>query len=430
MPSEKVLVITYYWPPSGGAGVQRALKFVRYFPDFGIEPIVLTVDPEKASYPVTDPTLSKDIPPGVRVVKTSSFEPLNLLSAMMGKKHVPYGGFANANKESKTQRMLRWIRGNFFIPDARVGWVKYACREAVKIIREENIRYVMISTPPHSTQLVGLKLKEKFPSLKWVADMRDPWTDIYYYKDLLHTAPAARKDAAYEKKVLEVADAVLVVSDAIKKSFVAKSSGVNSEKVHVVPNGYDEEDFLGEIHPEKGIYTIAYVGTMAENYKPGVFFESLAGISKRFPDVKLRFRFVGNTPWTIKKLTEKYGIDTYCEWIGHVTHEDAVRHMQEADMLLLIIPDAKGAEGILTGKLFEYIGAGRPILGIGPGQGDAAAILRECDAGEMFERTEQEAIQQWIYTHAISETRPPAGGSGQNYTRKKLTERVSKIILQ
>lgn len=158
----RVLVITYYWPPSGGAGVQRALKFVRYFPEFGIDPVVLTVRSDKASYPVTDETLSKDIPATVKVVTTDSFEPLNILSSLMGKKNVPYGGFANANKESKTQKLLRWIRGNFFIPDARVGWVSYAYKEAVKLIEQENIRHVFISSPPHSSQLIGLRLKNVF----------------------------------------------------------------------------------------------------------------------------------------------------------------------------------------------------------------------------------------------------------------------------
>ncbi len=426
--SLRVLVITYYWPPSGGAGVQRALKFVRYFPEFGVEPIVLTVDPQKASYPVTDSTLTKDIPASTRVVTTNSFEPLNILSSLMGKKNVPYGGFANANKESKTQKILRWIRGNFFIPDARVGWVNYAYKEAVAIIERENIKHVFISSPPHSSQLIGIKLKKRFPGLKWIADMRDPWTDIYYYKDLLHTTSAARKDAALERKVLEEADTILVVSEAIKRQFCKKSEKIKSEKIHVVPNGYDEADFQTDITPETGFFTISYVGTMADTYRPEVFFEAFSRLVKKHPDKNLRFRFIGNIPWPVKKQAEEYGISSNCEWNGHVTHEEAIRQMQSANLLLLIIPDAPAAEGILTGKLFEYIGAGRPILGIGPRNGDAAKILRESGAGEMFEREDKAGLEAWMESILYGKITILNPIDVQKYSRRKLAKTVVDII--
>lgn len=426
--SLRVLVITYYWPPSGGAGVQRALKFVRYFPEFGINPVVLTVDPEKASYPVTDPTLAKDIPSTVEVVMTNSFEPLNILSSLMGKKNVPYGGFANANKESKTQKLLRWIRGNFFIPDARVGWVKYAYKEAVRLIEAEKINHVLISSPPHSSQLIGLKLKQRFPGIKWIADMRDPWTDIYYYKDLLHSSYSAGKDAGYEKEVLEKADAVIVVSEAIKRTFCGKSGKIIPDKIHVVPNGFDEEDFPVGVQPEEEQFTIAYVGTMADTYRPEVFFEVFSTLVKKHPDKKLKFRFVGNAPWTLQKITESYGIAQHCEWNGHVTHDEAIHQMQTANMLLLIIPDAPGAEGILTGKLFEYIGAGRPILGIGPSNGDAAKILRECGAGEMFEREDKAGLEEWMESVLYGKIKILNPQGLQKYSRKKLAQTVVDII--
>lgn len=427
MSRPKVLVITYYWPPSGGAGVQRALKFVRYFPENGIDPIVLTVHPDKASYPVTDTTLEKDIPSTVKVITTDSFEPLNILSSLMGKKNVPYGGFANANKESKTQKILRWLRGNFFIPDARVGWVRYACREAIRLIEQEKIDHVFISSPPHSSQLIGLQLKKRFPHIKWIADMRDPWTDIYYYKDLLHTAMAAGKDARFEREVLEKADKVIVVSDAIKRSFVAKSDKIKPEKIYVIPNGYDEADFPVGVEPEKDTFTIAYVGTMADTYRPEVFFRVMSRLIKTYPDKKIRFHFVGNAPWTLRKLAEDSGIDSHCRWSGHVTHQEAIRYMQTAHVLLLIIPDAPGAEGILTGKLFEYIGSGRPVLGIGPGDGDAAKILRECNAGEMFGRSEDDSIVHWL-TERFQFSDSSITEQRKKFTRRKLAQQASQII--
>lgn len=432
MSLQKVLVITYYWPPSGGAGVQRALKFVKYFREFGYEPIVLTVDPAKASYPVIDKTLMSEVAPDIRVITTDSFEPLNILSAIMGKKNVPYGGFANANKESKTQKILRWVRGNFFIPDARVGWVTKAVKAAAKLIESEGIKHLFVSSPPHSSQLIGLQLKQRYPQIRWIADMRDPWTDIYYYKDLLHTSIAAAKDARYERKVLEGADEIIVVSEAIKRTFTAKSSKVGPDKVHVIPNGYDENDFAGEVLSEEGMFIVSYVGTMADTYKPEVFFKSFAEVVKKHPQQKIRFRFIGNAPWTLKKLTEEYGIEGNCEWIGHVNHDEAISYMRTSNMLLLIIPDSKGAEGILTGKLFEYLGAERTILGIGPVNGDAAKIIHECSAGKMFERGEGEAMRNWLeqQTEKVLRKEKIYNGNGQvkNFRRRELTKSAAAVI--
>jgi glycosyltransferase involved in cell wall biosynthesis len=432
MSLQKVLVITYYWPPSGGAGVQRALKFVKYFREFGYEPVVLTVDPAKASYPVIDKTLMSEVSPDIRVITTDSFEPLNILSAIMGKKNVPYGGFANANKESKTQKILRWVRGNFFIPDARVGWVSHAVKAATKLIENEGINYVFVSSPPHSSQLIGLQLKQRYPQLRWIADMRDPWTDIYYYKDLLHTPTAAAKDAGYERKVLESADEIIVVSEAIKRTFTAKSAKINAGKVHVIPNGYDENDFAGEVKPEANAFVVSYVGTMADTYKPDVFFKAFAEVVKKHPQQKVRFRFIGNAPWTLKKLTEDYGIDSHCEWIGHVNHDEAIHYMRTSDMLLLIIPDSKGAEGILTGKLFEYLGAERTILGIGPVNGDAAKIIQECNAGKMFERGEGNTMRDWLdqQVEAVLRMETIYNGNGQvkKFRRRELTRSAAAVI--
>lgn len=432
MSLQKVLVITYYWPPSGGAGVQRALKFVKYFREFGYEPVVVTVDPAKASYPVIDQTLLSEVSQDTRVITTDSFEPLNILSAIMGKKNVPYGGFANANKESKIQKILRWVRGNFFIPDARVGWVSRAVKAAGKLIEADGIKYVFVSSPPHSSQLIGLQLKQRYPQIRWIADMRDPWTDIYYYKDLLHTSIAAAKDARYERNVLEGADEIIVVSEAIKRTFTAKSAKIGAGKVHVIPNGYDENDFAGEVKPEAGTFDVSYVGTMADTYKPDVFFKSFAEIVKKNTHQKIRFRFIGNAPWTLKKLTEEYGIESYCEWIGHVNHDEAIHYMRTSDMLLLIIPDSEGAEGILTGKLFEYLGAERTILGIGPVNGDAAKIIQECNAGKMFERREGDAMRDWLEQQAEAVLRNETiyNGNGQvkKFRRRELTRSAAAVI--
>ena len=217
-PSKKILIVSYYWPPSGGAGVQRIFKFAKYLSQSGYKPYVVTVDDKVASYPIRDQSLLADVPSSIIVFRTHSFEPLNLLTKVTGNK-APYGGFANKDKEKFSQKILRFIRGNFFIPDARKGWVKYGFEKSAELIRNEKIDTVIISSPPHSSQLIGLKLKRKFPELKWIADLRDPWTDIFYYKDMLHTRMASAKDAALEKEVVETADSLVVVSKPILNSY-------------------------------------------------------------------------------------------------------------------------------------------------------------------------------------------------------------------
>ena len=424
---KKVLIITYYWPPSGGAGVQRTLHFAKYLGDYNCIPYVLTVDPTYASYPVKDESLKALVPENLNISYTKSFEALNILSAIAGKDKVPYGGFTNQKKSSFFQDVLKWIRGNFFIPDARIGWVKYATKKAAELIREHQIDCILISSPPHSSQLIGLKLKKEFPHLKWIADLRDPWTDIYYYKELLHTNWAKKKDRSLEKKVLERADAALVVSSYIKYAFAEKSLKVNVDKIHVLPNGYDEGDFKSLDKKDSDKFYITYVGTMADSYKPSVFFEALAKVIQQNNIERLVFRFVGSVPVSIKEKLNDLGIAS--EFIGHVAHQEAVRFMLSTNLLLLVIPDAPGAEGILTGKLFEYLGAGKRIIGIGPSNGDAATILKECSAGVMIDRSDKKGLLSFLSDEIMNDRSSYINSNEvKKYTRRQLTNQLSTII--
>ncbi len=429
---KKVLIITYYWPPSGGAGVQRSLKFVKYLPEFGIEPIVITVDRNQATYPILDESLLKEVKENVRVIRTRSFEPLKILSALKGKDTIPHGGFANNNKETITQKTLRFIRGNFFLPDARLGWVRFAVKAASDIIEKEKVDTVFISSPPHSSQLIGLELKKKY-KIRWIADMRDPWTDIYYYHDLLHTKYAAKRDAVYERQVLENADEVISVSDPINKLFLAKSEKLLAKKFHVIPNGFDESDFQTEIQVSKEEFVITYVGTIADNYSPGIAFKVIRKFIDEHPGLKVVLQMVGSSSSIIRKLVDENGLSSNSVFIEHVDHQSAVNFMQSAAILLLFIPEIAGSEGILTGKLFEYIGSGRPILGLGPLSGSAAAILKSTNAGQMFDRNEPDQIlnfinanfENWKSGHIYNSNVT----SKQKYTRKSQTAELVKILL-
>ena len=424
---KKVLIITYYWPPSGGAGVQRTLHFAKYLGDYNCIPYVLTVDPNYASYPVKDESLKALVPENLHISYTKSFEALNILSAIAGKDKVPYGGFTNQKKSSFFQDVLKWIRGNFFIPDARIGWVKYATKKAAELIREHQIDCILISSPPHSSQLIGLNLKKEFPHLKWIADLRDPWTDIYYYKELLHTDWAKKIDRSLEKKVLERADAALVVSSYIKYAFAEKSLKVNVDKIHVLPNGYDEGDFEVSEKKNSDKFYITYVGTMADSYKPTVFFEALAKVIQQNNIEHLVFRFVGSVPVSIKEKLNELGINS--EFIGHVAHQEAVRYMLSSNLLLLVIPDAPGSEGILTGKLFEYLGAGKRIVGIGPSNGDAATILKECQAGRMCDRGDKTGLFNFLSDEILNDRSSQINSNEvKKYTRRQLANQLSTII--
>lgn len=424
---KKVLIISYYWPPSGGAGVQRIFKFAKYLPQFGYDPYIITVDDKQASYPIRDYSLLQDIPKGMKIFHTSSFEPLNILTKLTGNK-APYGGFANKSKEKFSQKVLRFIRGNFFIPDARKGWIKYAYARAAELIEKEKIQTILISSPPHSSQLVGLKLKRKFPDLKWVADLRDPWTDIFYYKDMLHTAMASAKDAAFEKRVVEIADELVVVSRPILENYLSKSGNIQSSKIHVIPNGFDEDDFP-EMEPVvNDQFTITYVGTIADIYNPVIFFECLKKAIANAAAKKIKLRFVGGRTDNIVNQISINGLGEITEFKPHVKHEEAIQYMRTSDALLLVIPDVPDSQGILTGKLFEYLAAEKPIICIGPPDGDAARIIDACKAGETFSRDEQERLTVYLTNLISGSVSKPAGVNVQNYSRKNLTRQLAAVM--
>jgi glycosyltransferase involved in cell wall biosynthesis len=392
---KKALIITYYWPPSGGSGVQRWLKFVKHLPASGIEPVVLTVDDRKASYPLLDKTLLEDVPEGVPVHRTSTSEIYSFYQKIGSKKEIPHSGFANEGNPGFFQKFTRFLRGNLFIPDPRIGWNKFALKEAEKIICEEKIDCIITSSPPHSTQLIGLELKKRF-GIPWIADLRDPWTDIYYYHNFYHLPFARRRDSAMERKVLETADTVLVVSEPIRKLFLAKSPRIRPDSVQIIPNGYDEEDFPSGIAMIPSAFTVTYTGTLSDDYNILSFLDAVKIMLERNPDVPFRLRFTGKLSARWMAAANESGLSRILEATDHLPHREAVKQLVESSVLLLVIPDIENNEGILTGKLFEYLASERPILCIGPETGDAAGIIRECEAGESFGYGNREGIISFL----------------------------------
>ncbi|MDA9313024.1 glycosyltransferase, partial [Vicingaceae bacterium] len=261
---KKLLLITYYWPPSGGAGVQRWLKLSKYLALQGTEVHILTVDPEKASYTTIDHSLLKDVHPKLHIHQTDSFEIINYYSKVVGKKNVPSAGFSNVNNESIVQKTVNSLRSNLFIPDPRKGWNKYAYKKAEEILTKYNIQTVITTSPPHSTQLIGLKLKERL-NTNWIADLRDPWTDIYYYHLLGHSKWSKSKDKNLEKNVIERSDKILTVSKGLSEIFSSKSDQKILDKIKLIPNGFDPDDFSQplDLSKQDNYFVIAYTGTMS-----------------------------------------------------------------------------------------------------------------------------------------------------------------------
>lgn len=430
---KKILFVTYYWPPSGGAGVQRALKFVKYLPEFGVQPYVLTVDEKKASYPFTDNTLANEIPSSVNVRRTDTSEPFGIYSRLTGKKSIPTG-FSNESNPGLIQKSSRFIRGNFFIPDARRGWIKFALNEAQKIIDTENIETVITTSPPHSAQLIGLELKKIYNDrLNWIADLRDPWTDIYYYNEFHHLNFAKLKDLRYESEVLNKADFVVTVSNELKELFKSKTSG--KKNIYVIPNGYDEEDFMlksQEIKSPDGTFIISYTGTLAESYNPKVFFHALKKVTEMFPGTVIKLRFVGNPSSSLIDYAASISLSRNLELIPAVSHDESVKYLLKSDSLLLVIPDVKNDKGILTGKLFEYLASRKPVICIGPPDGEAAFILNECKAGKTFARYMENELTQYI-SDLINSCIKGEDINIQNdfykkYSRRSQASELSKII--
>lgn len=430
----KLLLITYYWPPSGGAGVQRSLKFAKYLPEFGVQPVVLTVDENKGFYPFLDTSLLKDVAPDLRVVKTQSIELLRRFSTLFPKTEVPQSGFAGYNKITFKGKLMHFVRGNLLIPDARVSWVKPAYREAIRLLEEEQIDTYQISSPPHSSQLLGLKLKKRFPHKKWIADLRDPWTDVYFYKELLHTPLAKAIDARYERRVLQQADEIVVVSSGIKELLEAKVPGIAS-KIHVIPNGYDADDFNVVSRPPQNELLFTYAGTLADTYHPEVVFKVLKQVAEKMgsDNFPLRLLFVGKTTDTIKQLAHTYGAEAWVRYVEYVPHSEIVSYLKNTTGLLLVIPRTTAEKGILTGKLFEYLAAKKPIWAIGPPGGDVDEILRSTGAGQIFSRDQEQEMMAFL-EDKIREWKSnpnldlPDTDSVERFSRRSLTRELSELV--
>ncbi len=422
---KKILIITYYWPPSGGAGVQRWLKFSKYLPLFDRQPFILTVDPGFAEYPAYDHSLISEINPDVRVYTTRA---TNYFNIFPGKKTGNREKLRiSTNNKSLKNRVARFIRGNLFIPDPRKGWNRFALKKAVKLIEEEGINLIITSGPPHSSHLIGLSLKRKFSNIKWIADFRDPWTDIYYYNDFYASSLAKKKDKKYEYSVLDKADKILTVGYGMKELLELKLKS-ETDKIFVLPNGFDEEDFsISDDSKRFDTFTICYTGSISDRYPFESFLKAVSEITSSNSRQKFTLRFVGQLSEGAKNQIRNYKLLSISEFVEYSSHKETIGHIISSDMLLLLIPDHKYNDVIVTGKIFEYLRSGNTILGIGPVTGDAAKVLNETGAGKMFEPENTDGITDYL-RNKLGKASYKIDDLTYNYERKHLTSKLVKLL--
>ena len=381
-----MLIITYYWPPSGGSGVQRWMYFAKYLPEFKIHPIVITVDPEFASYKFSDFSFLEKVSE-VEVYKTRSSEPFKLYSKFIGKSKeeaIPQA-FTGESNPTVFQKIGRFLRGNFFIPDARIGWVNYAFKEAELIIAKEKIDVVITTGPPHSTHLIGLKLKKKY-NLKWIADFRDPWTELFYNKLFFRTSLANLIDRNLEAQVINSADNILTIGPSMADLLKSKIDfKVNpGKKVSYIYNGYDHEVFKKIKRTRKNPkFTICHLGILSDNQPIDGFIEALKNANGRF---EMKVQLIGKISTKILKEIKAGIPEIELELFDYMNHQDAMQAIQNADLLLNSLAEVPNGKYLISGKLIEYIATGNPILCLGTKDGDASKILEQFENSKVIDR--------------------------------------------
>ncbi|GAA3606722.1 glycosyltransferase family 4 protein [Flavivirga amylovorans] len=423
---KKVLIISYYWPPSGGPGVQRWLKFVKYLPEFHIDPIVYI--PEAPNYPLVDESLVSEIPNNVTVLKYPIKEPYKLagLFSKKSSKTISKGIIPDYKKQSFIEKVMLYIRGNFFIPDARIGWVKPSVVYLSKYILENNIDTIITTGPPHSLHLIGLQLKKDL-GVEWLADFRDPWTTIGYHKQLKLTKASKEKHKVLEKKVLNTASQIIVTSFTTKKEF----QEITSQPIEVITNGYDYETTTAFELDSK--FSIAHIGSLLSKRNPDVLWSVLSDLRKENDDFLKDFQlnFIGAVSVDVLESIRNNDLSDCVNEVGYVSHKEAIACQKKSQVLLLIEIDSEDTKCIIPGKLFEYMVSNRPIMAIGPNGSDVEKIIKETNTGVYFNYDDYESLKTTILEHykAFKNKSLQSHPIGlQKYSRKQLTQQLVALI--
>ncbi|MBE0639653.1 MAG: glycosyltransferase family 4 protein [Bacteroidales bacterium] len=394
---KKALIITYYWPPSGGAGVQRWLKFAKYLREFGWEPVIYT--PENPESPVIDPSLEKDIPEGMTILKTKIVEPYTAYKRFVGRKKsdpIKAGFLSEKKNPSLTEKISVWIRGNFFIPDARMFWIRPSIRFLTNYLKTNPVDVIISTGPPHSMHMIALGVK-KATNLPWLADFRDPWTNIDFYDDLMLSGWADRKHKKQELEVLKNADEFVTVSWNWAKDF----QKIYNRKIEVITNGFDPEDFPETWSNFDQKFSIVHIGAMNKDRNPHQLWVAISELLTELPVLRdrLEIKLIGSNDYSVLQSISRHGLEPWLTTIKDIPHAEVVKHTVAAQVLLLALNDTPNVSGIIPGKIFEYIASRRPILCIGPEDGDSARILNDTSAGQTVNFDDKVKIKRLLTTY-------------------------------
>ncbi len=422
----KALIIAYYWPPAGGPGVQRWLHFAKYLPEFQIVPTVLV--PQGADYPIVDESLVSQVPEKLTVVRQKIREPYRLARKIFGKKISNMSsGVLKRGSKSWSEKLALWIRGNWFIPDARVAWVEPASRKAVQLIRDRGIDVIITTGPPHSLHMIGLSVKKEL-DIRWIADFRDPWTSIGYHQQLYLGKRAKKKHEFLEQQVLNSADKIITTSATTKNEF----SKITRRPIAVITNGYDSTSTSISSELDSN-FSLSFIGSLLSGRNPLTLWQSLAEMLEEeagFGD-KLSIKIAGVISEEVLDTLSKYGLEPYTQVLPYMAHQKAVELQRQSQLLLLIETDSKEKTGIIPGKLFEYLAAMRPILAIGPAEWEAGMMVEELRAGRYFDYRSQPELKAQLINWYRAYTKggiPTYHVNIEQYSRRALSRRMAEEI--
>lgn len=422
--SKRVLIITYYWPPSGGSGVQRWLKFAKYLPEFGWEPVIFT--PENPDFDLKDESLLKQIPKSLEVLKFPIWEPYQLLNKIRRKKKTHPGRLMEQKEKGLIERAAIWARANLLVPDPRIFWVKPSVKFLSDLVEKDQFDLVITTGPPHSMHLIGLELKRKH-GIRWVADFRDPWSGWEFLDTLPMTNRIRQKHLALEKSVLKEADEIITISP----TFQTDLSSLGNREVNLLTNGFDTEDLPVDFKrkvKQKGELHLVYTGIIDAIRNPIPLLNAMKEEFEQTSD-RVKFTFVGRVSDQVKEyVAGDTWLSKTVKFPGYVSHTEVFDFYQKADALILILTDTKNAKGNIPGKVFEYMATGLPILALGDPKGDSAVILKEGGAGQVLPHTAHASIQIALRKLADSIESDFSVTAIDRFSRKNLTQQLTQIL--
>lgn len=426
---KKVLIISYYWPPAGGSGVQRPLKFVKYLRDFGWEPIVFTAN--NGEYPELDKTLEADLPEGLEIIRRDITEPYDLFRFFTGKKNTEKidPNFFSKKKPGLLNKIAIFIRSNFFIPDAKMWWIKPSRKFLDQYLSNHKIDAIISTGPPHSLHLIAKHIKECH-NIPWIADFRDPWTNIDYFKDLTLLPFAKNKHHKLERLTLQSADKVTCVAPTWAKELEI----IGGRPVNVIYNGFDTSDFDNkETTTLNEKFTITHTGMYSKVRDHEIFWQALRQLVDE--DTKfathLELHFFGKTDPAALESAKKYNMLNYVKISDYLPHKDIVKVMASTRVLYLPINDTHNANGFIPGKVFEYFASKRPILCIGPLDGDSVTILRKSPVGFVSSFSDFESLKKnvkLLFNNYINQEKDIYDENIQQFSRRNLTKQLSELL--